>query len=142
MYFSISSRIEYRIIFLTHHRATRISCGCFCFIICPPRFYRSFFAIKYSEQYLSTEVYLKMNLKTKLMVYHTVIDEVSVKFKTTREFIKKRLNELCLEHGISADEYTYIFLCLLCYIHGLATHIVYLRTQFRANPFVLKTVLF
>ena len=53
--------------------------------------YRSFFAIKYLEQYMSTGVYLKMNLKTKLMAYHTVIDEVSVKYETKREFIKKKL---------------------------------------------------
>ena len=75
----------------------------FLFYSLSARFYRSFFAIKYSEQYLSTRVYLKMNLKTKLMVYHTGIDEVSVKYETTREFTKERLNELCLEHGISAD---------------------------------------
>ena len=75
----------------------------FLFYSLSARSYRSFFAIKYSEQYLSTRVYLKMNLKTKLMVYHTGVDEVSVKYETTREFIKERLNELCLEHGISAD---------------------------------------
>ena len=55
-----------------------------------------------------------MNLKTKLMVYHTLIDEVSVKYENTREFIKKRLNELCLEHGISADEvYLYVFMFVM-----------------------------
>ena len=101
-------------IFLTNHKANRISCGCFCFIAYPSSFYRSFFAIKYSEQYLLTGVYLKMNLKTKLMVYQTVIDEVSVKYETTREFIKKRLNELCFEYGISADEvYFYIFMFVM-----------------------------
>ena len=71
-----------------------------------------------------------MNLKTKLMVYHTVIDEVSVKYETTREFIKKRLNELCLEHGISADEvYLYIFMFAMLhtqfsYSHSLFTYTV------------------
>ena len=89
MYFSISSRIENRMIFLANHKANRVSCGCFCFIVYTPRFYRSFFAIEYSEQYLLTGVYLKMNLETKLMVYHTVIDEVSVKYETTREFVRK-----------------------------------------------------
>ena len=63
---------------------------------------------------MSTGVYLKMNSKTKLMVYHTVIDEVSVKYETTREFIEKRLNELCLEHWISVDEvYLYIFMFVM-----------------------------
>ena len=71
-----------------------------------------------------------MNLKTKLMVYHTVNDEVSVKYDTTREFIKKRLNELCLEHGISCDElYLYIFMFVILdtqftYSHSLSTYTV------------------
>ena len=64
------------------------------------------------------------------MVYHTIIDEVSVKYETTREFIKKRLNELCLEHGISADEvYLYIFMFVMLhtqfsYSHSLSTYTV------------------
>ena len=36
MYFSISSRIEYCMIFLTNHKASRISCDCFCYIVYPP----------------------------------------------------------------------------------------------------------
>ena len=64
------------------------------------------------------------------MVYHTVIDEVSVKYEITRKFIKKRLNELCLEHGISADEvYLYIFMFVMLhtqfsYSHSLCTYTV------------------
>ena len=55
-----------------------------------------------------------MNLKAKLMVYHTVTDEVCVKYETTRGFIKKRLKELCLEHGISADK-VYFYVCYATY---------------------------
>ena len=71
-----------------------------------------------------------MNLKTKLMVYHIVIDEVSAKYEATREFIKKRLNELCSKHGISADEvHFYIFMFVMLhtqfnYSHSLYTYIV------------------
>ena len=64
-----------------------------------------------------------MNLKTKLMVYHTVIDEVFVKYETTKEFIKKRLNELCLEHEISADEvYLYIFMFVMLHTQFSYSH--------------------
>ena len=58
------------------------------------------------------------------MICCTVINEVSAKYKDTREFINKRLNEPCLEHGISAEEAAYVFLCLLCYIHSLAMYTV------------------
>ena len=78
-----------------------------------------------------------MNLKAKLMVYHTVIDEVSVKYEATREFIKKRFNELCLEHGISGYEvYLYIFMFVM-----LHTQFGYSHSLERIF-FVLKTVLF
>ena len=71
-----------------------------------------------------------MNLKTKLMVPHTVIDDVPIKYETTRQFIKKRLNELYLEHGLSADEvYLYIFMFVMLhtqfsYSHSLSTYTV------------------
>ena len=71
-----------------------------------------------------------MNFKTKLMVYHTVIDEVSAKYEATREFIKKKLNEQCSEHGISVDEvYLYIFMFVMLhtqfsYSHSLSTYTV------------------
>ena len=38
-----------------------------------------------------------------MRTYCTVINEVSAKYDTTRDFINKRLNELCSEHGISAE---------------------------------------
>ena len=50
--------------------------------------------------------------------------------QNTREFIKKRLNELCSEHGISAEEVRlYIFMFVLLhtqfsYVHSLATYTV------------------
>ena len=51
-----------------------------------------------------------MNSKIKMIIYCTIINEVSTKCDTTREFINKRLNELCSEHGISAEEVRlYIF---------------------------------
>ena len=52
-----------------------------------------------------------MNSKIKIRIYCTVISEVSTKYDTTREFINERLNELCSEHEISAEEvHLYIFL--------------------------------
>ena len=39
-----------------------------------------------------------------MTIYCTVINGVSTKYETAREFINKRLNELCSEHGISAEE--------------------------------------
>ena len=57
-----------------------------------------------------------MNLKTKLMVYHTVIDEVFVKYETTKEFIKK-ISE------ISADEvYLYIFMFVMLHTQFSYSH--------------------
>ena len=61
-----------------------------------------------------------MNSKTKIRIYRTVIKEVPREYENTREFIHNKLNELCLEHGISAEEVRlYIFM------------LVMLRTQFR-----------
>ena len=45
-----------------------------------------------------------------MRIYCAVINEVSTKYATTREFINKRLNEICSEHRISAEEVClYIF---------------------------------
>ena len=66
-----------------------------------------------------------MNLKTRIMVYHTVIDEVLIKYENTREFINSRLNELFSEHAMSAEEvrlYTFMFVMLrtqFSYVHSL-----------------------
>ena len=55
-----------------------------------------------------------MNSKIKMRIYCTVIIEVSTKYATTREFINKRLNELCSEHGISAEEVR-LYILYVCY---------------------------
>ena len=84
-----------------------------------------------------------MNLKRKLRIYRTVINEVSTKYETTREFMNKRLNELCSEHGISAEGvrlYIFIFLILhtqFSYEHSLATCAVQ-----SGSFFFIKIVLF
>ena len=65
-----------------------------------------------------------------MRIYYTVINGVSTKYETTREFINKRLDELCSEHGISAEEvrlYIVMFVVLLTqfsYAHSLVTYIV------------------
>ena len=67
-----------------------------------------------------------MSSKTKIRIYRTVINEVSREYENSREFIHNKLNEQCSEHGISAEEVRlYIFICLLCYVHSLATYTVY-----------------
>ena len=43
-----------------------------------------------------------------------MINEVSTKIDTTRDFINKRLNELCSEHGISAEEVR-LYIFHVCY---------------------------
>ena len=64
-----------------------------------------------------------MNLKIKLRIYHTVINEVSANYETTKEFISKRLNELCSEHGISAEEVRlYIFMFVILYTQFSYAH--------------------
>ena len=55
-----------------------------------------------------------MNSKIKMRIYCTVINEVSTKYATTREFINKRLNELCSEQGISAEEVR-LYILYVCY---------------------------
>ena len=66
-----------------------------------------------------------MNLKTKLMVCHTVIDEVSAKYEATREFIEKRLNELCSEHGMSVEKiHLYIFVFVMLHTQFSSAHIL------------------
>ena len=66
-----------------------------------------------------------MNSKTKIRIYCTVINEVSKEYENTREFIHNKLNELCSEHGISAEEvclYIFMFVILrtqFSYVHSL-----------------------
>ena len=65
-----------------------------------------------------------MNTKTKIKIYKNVIDKVNKEHKGAREFIRNKINELCSEHGISTDEVRLYILCLLCYVHSLATYTV------------------
>ena len=66
-----------------------------------------------------------MNSKTKIRIYRTVINEVSREYENTREFIHNKLNEICSEHGISAEEvrlYIFMFVMLrtqFSYLHNL-----------------------
>ena len=51
-----------------------------------------------------------MNSKRKIRIYRIVINEVSREYGNTKEFIHNKLNELCSEHVISAEEVClYIF---------------------------------
>ena len=65
-----------------------------------------------------------------MRIYCTVINDVCTKYETTREFINKRLNELCSEHGMSAEEVRlciFMFVMLhsqFSYAHNLATYTV------------------
>ena len=63
-----------------------------------------------------------MNAKTKIKIYRTVIEDVCKEYENTREFIHNKINELCSEHGMSADEVRlYIFMFVMP------------RTQFGVN---------
>ena len=66
-----------------------------------------------------------MNSKTKTIIYRNVINEVAREDENTTEFIHNKLNELCSEHGISAEEvrlYIFMFAILriqFSYVHSL-----------------------
>ena len=45
---------------------------------------------------------------TKLNVYKIVLQEVCEKFNGAEEYIKKRIEELCNEKKLSAEEVTYL----------------------------------
>ena len=47
---------------------------------------------------------------TKVNVYKTVLQEVWKKFNGVEEYIKKRIQELCNEKKLSAEEVTYLFM--------------------------------
>ena len=63
-----------------------------------------------------------MNSKTKIKIYRKVIDEVSKEYEGASDFIRNKINELCLEHGASTRRYVFVIL----------------HTQFRANLFSLS----
>ena len=46
---------------------------------------------------------------TKLNIHKIVLQEVCEKFNETEEYIKKRIEELCNEKKLSAEEVTYLF---------------------------------
>ena len=46
---------------------------------------------------------------TKLIVYKIVLQEVCEKFDGAEEYINKRIEELCNEKKLSAEEVTYLF---------------------------------
>ena len=66
-----------------------------------------------------------MNKKTKLKIYRTVIEDVCKEYDIVRQFVHNKLNELCSEHGISAEEvrlYIFMFFMLrtqFTYVHSL-----------------------
>ena len=61
----------------------------------------------------------KINTKIKIKIYRRVIVEVIKEFEGAGEFIRHKINELCSEHGISAEEER-LYIVML----------VMLRTQF------------
>ena len=75
-----------------------------------------------------------------MRIYCTVINEVSRKYDTTRDFINKRLNELCSEHGISAEEvrlyYFLPFIEVSCYM----LEIFYSSVSYQLESFFVKIV--
>ena len=44
---------------------------------------------------------------TRIIIYETVLQEVYEKFNDVEAFIKKRIEELCNEKKLSAEEVTY-----------------------------------
>ena len=46
---------------------------------------------------------------TKLNVYKIVLKEVCEKFSGAEEYIKRRIEELCNEKKLSAEEVSYLF---------------------------------
>ena len=68
------------------------------------------YASKYLKRGLSTGS--MMSAKTKIKIYRAVIEDVCKEYESTREFIHNKINALCSEHGISADEvslYNFMF---------------------------------
>ena len=55
-----------------------------------------------------------MNSKTKIKVYHIVIEEVSNKYDGVREFICNKINELCSGHGVWTEEVS-LYACYVVY---------------------------
>ena len=66
-----------------------------------------------------------MNLKTKINIYKKTTDDVTTEYEGSGEFILNKINELCSEYGISAEEvrlYIFMFVMLrtqFSYVHNL-----------------------
>ena len=83
----------------------------FYFINFTPRFLQIFYASKYLKLDLPAG---KMNAKTKIKIYRTVVEDVCKEYKDAIEFIHNKINELCPEHGISTDKVClYIFMSVM-----------------------------
>ena len=83
------------------------------------KYYAQIFTGLYDSKYLKLDLPAgKMNAKTKINIYRKVIEEVSNKYEGAGEFIQKKINELCSEHGISTEEVR------LYILHILATYTV------------------
>ena len=51
-----------------------------------------------------------MNAKSKIRIYKKIIEEVCREYDRAKEFITKKVKELCYQEGISAEEVRlYIF---------------------------------
>ena len=47
---------------------------------------------------------------TKIIIYKKVLQEVCEKFNDVEAFVKERIEELCNEKKLSAEEVTYLFM--------------------------------
>ena len=65
-----------------------------------------------------------MILKTQIKIYQKLVNEFGGKFEGAEDFIKIRLEELCSEHGISAEEVRLCIYIFICYVYSLATYTV------------------
>ena len=64
-----------------------------------------------------------MNTKTKIKIERKVLEEIRNEYQETREFIQKKLNELCLEYGVSSEQVRlYIFMLVMLYIQFSYAH--------------------
>ena len=47
---------------------------------------------------------LPAGMNTKAKIYRKLIEEISNEYQETREFIHNKINELCSEYGIAAED--------------------------------------
>ena len=64
-----------------------------------------------------------MNTETKIKIYRKIIEDISNEYPGASEFINNKINEICSEHGISAEEIRlYIFIFVMLRIHSSYVH--------------------